>query len=196
MALRRLDDAGPVVRTVPDHSGDPLRKVMIGAVILIVASLAWQFGPRIWGGVQGSMGPVTDPAAPFTLDDLSGTKVSLSDFTGKAVVVVDFWATWCGPCRASLPGLHALRKKYHGQGVEVLNINLAENPDTIKNFLNSEQLDLWVLLDTNNAIARAYGVSGIPCVFIIDKRGSIREKIVGYSPENEARIETLVSSLK
>ncbi|MEK7476821.1 MAG: TlpA disulfide reductase family protein [Candidatus Coatesbacteria bacterium] len=195
-AVRRLEESGPVLEPIQDPETDPLRKIAIGTVFVIVASLAWQFGPPLWHMLERRMAPPGDPALQFALDDLSGHRVALADFRGKAVVVVDFWATWCGPCRASLPALHNLRKKYRGQGVEVLNLSLDDDPSVVAPYLAQEQLDLWVLLDRGHAVARAWGVSGIPSIFVIDKNGMKREQFVGYSPDLEARIEQLVNELR
>jgi peroxiredoxin len=195
-AIRRLEESGPKVEPIQDPATDPLRKIAIGAFLLIFGSLAWQFGPPLWHRIETGMAPPGDPAFQFVLQDLSGHRVSLADFHGKAVVVVDFWATWCGPCRASLPALHNLRKKYRGQGVEVLNLSLDDDPSVVGPYLAREQLDLWVLLDKGHAVAKAWGVTGIPSIFVIDKRGMKREHFVGYSPDLEARIDQLVNELR
>jgi len=195
-AIRRLDDNEYAAAPRYDPSSDSLKKIAIAAVLVVLASVAWQVGPRLWNRVQTAMVPPGDPAPEFRLEDLSGKKVALADFRGSSVVVLDFWATWCGPCRAALPAMHAFRQKYQGKGVEVLNINLSEDAGTISEYLRKEQLNLWVLLDRGNAITKAYGVNGIPCVVVIDKRGSKRETIVGYRPDLEARLGEIVDKLR
>jgi len=194
-AARRLADARPQEVPIQDPATDPLRKIMYGAILLISASLVWQLGPRIWYRLQEAATPPGNPAPLFALEDTSGKRVALQDFRGKAVVVLDFWATWCGPCRASLPALHDLRQKYMGKGLEVLNLSLDDDPSVVPPYLAQQQLNLWVLYDRGHVVARAYGVTGIPSIFIIDKKGSKREQFTGYSPDLEARIEAAVKPL-
>src|SRR6185503_2470845 len=129
--------------------------------------------------------PAAQPAAAFTLNDLGGRPVSLKDFAGKSVVVLDFWATWCGPCKASLPALNEFRKNHQGKGVEVLSVNLGEQASLVSDFVTREGYALWVLLDSDSSVAGAYGVSGIPTLVVIDKEGNVRQKFVGYDPALE-----------
>src|SRR5439155_1400112 len=95
-----------------------------------------------------------------SLNDLTGHAVSLKDFAGKSVVILDFWATWCGPCKASLPALNEFRRTHQGRGVEVLSVNLGEPAGLVTDFVAREGYALWVLLDSDSAVAGAYGVTG------------------------------------
>lgn len=161
-------------------------------LVLIAAALVafgWWYSHR--GPSGGSVGAQGD----FTLPNLAGQSISLSDFRGKKVVILDFWATWCGPCRASLPALARLREEYGPKGLEVLSIDLREDPDTITNYLESESLSLHVLLDKDGSVANAYGVRGIPSMFVIDKQGNMSQKFVGYSAGMEEKLEELIKSL-
>jgi len=122
------------------------------------------------------------PAANLTLDLLSGGKMDLSQHKGKQVVILDFWATWCGPCRMALPVLADVAKEYESKGVVFYAINQGETPERIKAFLEQSKLAVTVALDPDNTAGNAYRVSGIPRMLIIDKEGIVRAGHSGYSP--------------
>ncbi|MHC4325873.1 MAG: HEAT repeat domain-containing protein, partial [Planctomycetota bacterium] len=131
-------------------------------------------------------------APPFTLKDLNGKQVSLSDFKGK-VVLLDFWATWCGPCRRVIPHLEALHKKYKEQGLVIIGMNNERNHDKVRAFAK-EQMSYIVLLDADEQF-KAYGIRGIPAAFYIDREGRIRYREVGYGPGAEIEVERKVNEL-
>jgi len=137
--------------------------------------------------------PLIGKIAPsFTLPDMSGKQVSLSNFKGK-VVLLDFWATWCGPCRQAIPHLEALHKKYKDQGLIVIGINHERDHDKVKEFAK-EQISYVVLLDADEQFTQ-YGISGIPTAFYIDKEEKIRYCDVGFGPGKEKQIEQKVREL-
>ena len=100
----------------------------------------------------------------------------------KIPVLVDFWATWCGPCRRSLPILAAIAARYQGKGVAIFAVNQRESGETIKSFLAKEKLNLTVALDRDGAAGNSYGVEGIPQTVIIGKDGIVQAVHVGFSP--------------
>lgn len=125
------------------------------------------------------------PAPAFTLNDLEGGLLSLADFKGKTVIL-DFWAAWCGPCRASFPGMKSIVEKYRDDPqVKALFINSWERAEDKKknaaDFISANSYPFQVLLDSNDTVIDAYKVDGIPTKFVIDKNGRIRFKSVGYS---------------
>lgn len=130
----------------------------------------------------------------FALQDLDGREVKLSDFLGSRVVVLDFFATWCPPCRASLPVLNELKGKYSGS-VEFFSVDLKESAETVRDFMASQGLSLHVLLDLEGAVARQYGVQGIPAMFVIDKKGEIVRKFVGWGGGSGAELEEVLNLL-
>ena len=123
-------------------------------------------------------------AADFELKSLDGEHVDLASFRGK-VVVLDFWATWCGPCRQELPIVDKLRQEF-GEQVQFLGINEEEN-GTVKGFLHRNPYGITVLMDAKRSVNRIYGVHSIPTLVVIDKDGVIRQHFVGGRTEADLR---------
>ena len=135
------------------------------------------------------------PAAPhFALKDKSGATIKLSDYRGK-VVILDFWATWCGPCRMEIPGFVKLREKYASQGMEIIGVSL-DRPgwQVIEPFMQEYNINYPIVLGDRDIVMSYGGVQSIPTTFIIDRDGVIVEKVVGYRPDSyfEQKIQELL----
>ncbi len=120
---------------------------------------------------------VGDRAPNFTLESLDGKTVSLYQFRGH-VVILDFWASWCAPCRASMPELQRYYEEYKGHGLVLLGVSLDRSGEDARYFLKEKRytdlIALWGSVSASQAVAQEYGVYGIPHTFVIDKQGIIR----------------------
>jgi len=140
--------------------------------------------------------PVTPAPAPgWQLKDVAGRVVRSDQFKGK-VVVIDFWATWCPPCRAEIPGYVALQQKYRDQGLVIIGISLdQQGPDVVKKFMAEKKVNYTMVMGTEEVQAAFGGIEAIPTTFIIDRAGNLRDRKVGG--EDEATYEqTLLQYLK
>ena len=125
-------------------------------------------------------------AAPdFTLQSIDGKMISLSDFKGK-MVFLDFWATWCPPCRASIPAVKELHAKFAGrEDIVIIGINVGESKETVINFVKQNNINYMTLL-ADKSVTSKYSISGIPRFIIIGKDGNILKNFTGYSQGMEA----------
>lgn len=135
---------------------------------------------------------IEKPAPDFTLRDLKGNQVSLSGFRGQPVVL-NFWATWCSPCRVEIPHLEALYTKYKDQGLVVIGMNVETDYMKVKHFAES-RISYTVLLDGSTQ-SQGYDISGIPCTYYIDREGIVRHRSVGFAPGGEVLIEEKIKEL-
>jgi peroxiredoxin len=125
-------------------------------------------------------------APPVDLERLDGKRVNLADNSGKNVVMLDMWATWCGPCRQELPHLIEVAKQYKAKGVVLyaIDIDKRESKKKIEEFLKKEKLDMTVGLDSQGTVGDAYGVEGIPMLMLIDKKGIVQVVHIGYEAKD------------
>ena len=123
--------------------------------------------------------PWTRPDTPgLALKDQDGRERTLAEYRGK-VVLVNFWATWCEPCRDEMPSMARLRERLGEQGFAVLAVNYGEAPGRVREFVTKERLDLTVLLDPGQNAARAWRVRTLPTSFLVGPDGSVRYSVVG-----------------
>jgi peroxiredoxin len=153
------------------------KRLVIGTfAILIVAGLYFAVhrgGRRIT--LQGQ------PAPDFSLPQLTGQPLPLSDYRGK-VVLLDFWATWCVPCREETPHLVELQTKYGAQGLQIIGISMDDSPEPVRDFYQHFQMNYPVVMG-NADVGRLYGgVLGLPIAFVIDPTGRIYKKHIGSTP--------------
>jgi len=140
------------------------------------------------------------PAPDFTLVNLNGAEINLASLKGKTVIV-DFWATWCGPCLVSFPGLQKVVNKFKDdESVQFLFVNTWENVTEKKSnatqFIEKNKYTFNVLMDEQNEVVAKYKVEGIPTKFVIDKEGNIRFRSVGFSGNTEKMVEELTMMIE
>lgn len=117
----------------------------------------------------------------FTLKNLEGQDVSYSDYAGK-IVILDFWDTWCPPCKAEIPHFIEIQKEYQAKGVEMLGIAFGqEGVDAVRKFVKEQNVNYTNLLATEDVIRQFGGIKGIPTTFVMTPNGDIFKKYVGYT---------------
>jgi cytochrome c biogenesis protein CcmG/thiol:disulfide interchange protein DsbE len=136
--------------------------------------------------MNGSEHVSSFPKAPdFTLSDLNGKQFRLSDYSGK-LVFVNFWATWCPPCRAEIPGFIKMYDKYKDQGLEIIGISTdRDGKDVVKKFIQKNGVNYPIVMYEMDVIEAYGGITGIPTTFIVNQKGEIVNKFVGF-PGDEA----------
>ncbi len=136
------------------------------------------------------------PAPDFSLEKLGGGTVQLKDYLSKNIIILDFWATWCGPCRRVIPMVYEVAQMFADRGVILFTVNQREAPGKITGFLESQKLSVPVLLDSAGEAGMLYQVTGIPKVVIIGKDGLIKEIYGGMAPNmKELMVERIQSLL-
>ncbi len=122
---------------------------------------------------------VGKPAPDFVVRDLNGRETRLSDLRGN-VTLVNFWATWCPPCREEVPSMAALNRLMTGRPFRMLAISIDEGgKETVQSFFKGAGVELPAYLDTNTAIGKMYGITGVPETFVVDRNGVIIKKVIG-----------------
>lgn len=114
----------------------------------------------------------------FELQSLRGAPVKLSSLKGK-VVVLNLWATWCGPCRAEMPSMQRMYDRLKGDGLEILAVNLMEDKPRVQSFAQELKLTFPILLDSSGRVGREYDARAIPTTYVLDRRGLIFARAVG-----------------
>lgn len=115
---------------------------------------------------------------PLVLKDRNGNMHRLADYRGK-VVLVNFWATWCPPCREEMPSLQRLKEKMAGRPFVMLGVNSGEPPADLEEFLKLVRVDFDILLDSDSAVTRRWKVFGLPTSFLVDRQGQVRYSLTG-----------------
>ncbi len=126
------------------------------------------------------------PAPGFALNSSSGKAVNLADLKGQ-IVLVNFWASWCGPCRKEMPILEQLNKQYRAKGVTLVGVNVEPNSASAIDWLKATPVSFPILFDVDSKVSKLYQVEGMPNTVILDRSGKVRYIHRGYAPgaENE-----------
>jgi len=138
---------------------------------------------------------VGQPAPACQLNSIGGgAGKNLQQYKGK-VVYVDFWASWCGPCAQSFPYMNKLHREYQPKGLEIVGVNLDEEPQEAQAFLTKTPAQFTVLADAGGACPQAYGVKAMPSSYLIDRQGVVRHVHLGFKPGEADQLRGLVEKL-
>jgi thiol-disulfide isomerase/thioredoxin len=162
------------------------RQGIMGQFILLMASFLI--------AVTVEAGEISGPAPDFTLKSNSGKNLKLSEYRGK-VVLINFWASWCGPCRQEMPLLDKLHQKYASYGFTVLGVNVEEDSAAAEKVLKDITVSFPVLFDNRNSASKTYNVSAMPSTILVDRDGNMRYLHKGYKPGDEASYRKWVKQL-
>jgi thiol-disulfide isomerase/thioredoxin len=158
----------------------------LAALVASLAAFAWSAS-------------ATDGAAPaptFTLSSRAGGQLSLADLKGQ-VVMINFWASWCGPCRQEFPALDQIYAKYKPMGFTLVAINVESEKADAEKFLAATPASFPILFDPENKVSSSYGVSAMPTTVLVDRQGRVRWLHRAYKPGDEAKyIEQIRAALR
>jgi peroxiredoxin len=162
-----------------------------------------KFQTRLFGALAAATmaaGALADDIAPgvvapaFQLGSSSGSALKLADLKGQ-VVLLNFWASWCGPCRQEMPLLDQMYRKYKAAGVTLVGINVEPNSSDALNWLKSTPVTFPILFDTDSKVSKLYEVAGMPSTVIVDRKGTIRFVHRGYMPGEESEYQDQIRAL-
>jgi peroxiredoxin len=174
-------------------------RVNLLSILILAIGAGWIFisttNPETYNGL-GVAAPQAGFLAPdFTLQTPDGESLTLSDFRGQPVLV-NLWASWCGPCRAEMPAMERVFQEYKDQGVAILAVN-ATNQDSVNaavSFADQNGLTFPLLMDVDGSVSRSYELRALPSSFFIDRDGVIHEVVIG-GPMAEALLRSRIQSL-
>jgi thiol-disulfide isomerase/thioredoxin len=149
--------------------------------------LKWFLPLLLFAWSLGQAALAAETAPNFELPTNNGT-LTLADLKGK-VVYLDFWASWCPPCRQSFPWMDEMERRYGRQGLTVVAVNLDKDRDLAAKFLNEVPAHFTVAYDQRGAVAESYHVPGMPSSFIIDRNGKIQEVHIGFREDDSSELE-------
>ncbi|MDE3181529.1 MAG: TlpA family protein disulfide reductase [Acidobacteriota bacterium] len=199
------DPAPPTDNTEKAKADARGRKIKIIAACIVTAAviICLYFVNRYWIApvAANQARPVADanvkyPMAPsFSVTGLDGQKISLDDYRGK-VVILDFWATWCGPCRMEIPGFVQLQQKYGPQGFQMIGISMDDGPAPVRQFYSDFHMNYPVAMGSQKLSELYGGIIGLPTTFVIGRDGRIYDKIPGAVDRGlfDTEIQTLLAA--
>lgn len=148
--------------------------IVLGCMVLLGSAQARELQPYKGGATP-----------PLILKDLNGKTVNLKDYRGQ-VVLINFWATWCPPCRAEMPSMQRLKEKMAGKPFAILAVDMGETQDVVRAYIREIKTDFTVLLDKDGHALKAWKVFAFPTSYVVDAQGKIRYGLFGASEWDEA----------
>ena len=175
-----------------------MRLVIVGIVAMLMVTLVGIGGaaaPDILPVAERNVVKLGEPAPNFRLRDLNGHSVSLSDLRGK-VVLLNFWATWCGPCRVEMPAMEELYRTFSRNDFEILAVSTdAQGASVTRPFQQENHLTFPILHDADYRVGLTYGARSLPMTFMVDRQGIVRHQIFGARDWGAAEAHQLVQML-
>ena len=160
---------------------------------LLAKRISYMFAAMLLATVAVA-GSSSGPAPDFSLQSLDGSTVRLSDLKGQ-VVLINFWATWCAPCREEMPLLDAIYQKYNRLGVELLGINVEDDASGAQKYLNETPVTFPILFDPDCRVSKQYQVKAMPSTILVDRHGNVRHIHYGYKPGYENDYQDQIRAL-
>ena len=176
-------ESKPPESAPPENPSSPQSRLLVGALLAVILVVGLYYVNRFWISpavrAQTKAVDASHPLAPaFSLTDITGKPLNLSDYKGN-VVLLDFWATWCGPCRIEIPGFIELQKRYGAQGFTMIGISMDDSPEPVVDFYKELQMNYPVAVG-NDRLGELYGgMPGLPTTFLIGRDGRIYAKHMG-----------------
>lgn len=168
---------------VPEFYSGKILYPAIGVLIGLSALFGLAVMPRLVVGPGGMVGkPAPDFTLPVAANGDAGARLQLAELKGHPVVI-DFWASWCGPCAMQAPILDRLARKYEGRGLVVLGVNIDDPPAVAKEYARRKGLSYPILVDPNDQAAGMYGVSKLPSLIVVDRQGNVTSFMTGLIDE-------------
>ncbi|WP_251555440.1 thiol-disulfide oxidoreductase ResA [Neobacillus muris] len=163
------------------------RRLVIRTVILIILAAAVVYSLYSNFALDNKQKvAVNDPAPDFVLTDMQGNKHRLSDYRGQGVFL-NFWGTWCPPCKKEMPYINNQYQQFKDEGVQVLSVDIQESELAVNKFIDRYQLDFPIMIDAEKEVMTAYDVDQLPATFLIDKNGKVVKYYTGELTENMVR---------
>jgi len=174
----------------PSTTLEPRRWMPTVAALFALAVVGWLHTAAANSPAAAGAGPAPD----FSLPARDGGELKLSSLRGQ-VVMLNFWATWCGPCRQEMPLLEQIHAKYEPLGFTLVGVNVEEDSAAAKAWLQKVPVSFPVLFDTRNTVSGTFGVAAMPSSVLIDREGKVRYVHQGYKPGDEARYAEMIRAL-
>jgi thiol-disulfide isomerase/thioredoxin len=176
-SIRVMEETGAM--DTPNHKRSSRNRGLLAAFILVSMTL---------------MGASNGPAPGFTLPVRSGGNVSLDELKGQ-VVMINFWASWCGPCRQEMPLLDQMHKKYEALGFKLLGVNVESDTRDAERWLAQTPVSFPILFDRENKVSQLYSVNAMPSTVFIDRKGNVRYLHRGYKAGDESEYLNQIRTL-
>jgi cytochrome c biogenesis protein CcmG/thiol:disulfide interchange protein DsbE len=190
-----MDDQNHSFTDVAPSPESPKPNRKNGGITVVIAVVLALLGLLAWGLIKSGKGPVDSGVAPdFTLTDFNGQTVTLSDLRGK-VVIINFWASWCPPCREEAAYLEQTWRKYKDQGVVFIGVDYVDTEKEALAYIAEFDITYFNGPDLGTHIAQAYNIQGVPETYYVDKTGTLRGMHIGplISPVLDEKIDELLA---